>query len=95
LSIALKSMGLSLIFTTEADFSGITGQKDIYLNKAIHKAVIQVDETGTAIAPIAQNLPAAVGSEPPYEFKANHPFLFIVWERQTGSILLMGRLSLP
>lgn len=98
LNPTLTSLGASLAFNPDADFSGMTGQKGLFLNEAIHKTAIQIDEKGMEVAAAAgSSFPPAVVAEAaqPYEFKADHPFLFIIFDRKTSSILFMGRLALP
>ena len=97
LNTVAKSLGLTLIFSPEADFSGMTGQKGIYVNKAIHKTFVRVDEKGTDASGAMAGLELAeeLGREAPYKFIADHPFIFVIWDQKTESILFMGRLSLP
>lgn len=97
LSNGLKAIGLSLPFTPQADFSGMTEKSHLFLNKALHKTFIKVDERGSegAASPLSFNQKSAGEAEAPYEFKADHPFLFLIWDRKTNSILLMGRLAIP
>lgn len=98
LNDALKKLGMSLAFTPgEADFSGIDGQRDLYISAAIHKAFVDVNEQGTEAAAatgISIGLTAAPIEAPP-EFRADHPFLYLIRENQTGAILFLGRLADP
>lgn len=94
----LKTLGVNLIFTPEADFSGMTGQKGLFVNKAVNKTTIRIDEKGTEATSATGVIlkPTAVQeSQPPYEFTADHPFLFIIWDKKTESILFIGRLAQP
>lgn len=94
----LQALGLVAPFSAEANFSGITQEKDLFLEKAIHKTLIRVEELGTEGARIAspQKSPNETPNEsPPYPFIANRPFVFIVWEKQTNSVVWMGRLAFP
>jgi serpin B len=98
LNSELNPMGLTRVFSSEADFSGITGKKELFINKALHKTFVRVDEKGSeASGPLASSLveTIAVGGETPYEFVADHPFIFVIWDQKTDVILFMGRLSLP
>jgi serine protease inhibitor len=90
----LKGLNLNLLFTSEADFSGITGQKGIPLAQALHKTSIRVDEKGADVL-VGMKTGRAATDKTPYEVKADRPFIFMIWDQKTDSILFMGRLSLP
>jgi len=96
LSSTLATMGMRLPFSDAADFSGVTGQRDVYLSAVWHKARVDVDERGTeAAAATGVNLiVGAVASEPP-TFRADHPFVFLIRHNRTGAILFLGRLTNP
>lgn len=98
----LKQMGLKLATTPwKADFSGMAPpQPDgpLYIDAAIHKAFVKVDERGTvAAAAISSAIGGSSGVPPSPKviFKADHPFMYFILDRRTGSILFMGRLSDP
>lgn len=89
----LQQMGLRAPFSDEADFSRIVQGKALQIGQALHKAFIAVDESGTeaaAATSVSINLTSMQG--PPILFKADHPFLFIIAEQETGAILFIGRL---
>ncbi len=91
----LKRMGLKVPFSSIADFSGITGAKDLFISSVIHQAFVDVNEEGTEAA-AATGVTMQVTSAPRYKiFRANHPFIFIIQERKTGSILFIGRVVNP
>ena len=90
----LKSMGMELPFSRKADFSGITDIDGLYIGEAVHKAVLIVDEEGTeAAAATAVVMKRAIAwKEPEYTyFIADHPFMFVVMDKETGEILFLGR----
>jgi len=91
----LRSMGITDSFShLSADLSGMTGRRDLFIGAFVHKAFVEVNEEGTeAAAATGVGLPRG-GAVPPV-FKADHPFLFIIQENQTGSILFMGRVADP
>lgn len=98
LNSLLKELGLVNPFTPKADFSGMTGQKDLYISKAVHKTFIQVDEQGTEAAAatgISMNLTAIRETEKPYDFIVNRPFVFCIIDKTTQSILFLGRIIQP
>jgi len=96
LSDMLKQMGMPEAFSDRADFSGMTGTKDLKISKVIHKAFVEVNETGTEAA-AATAVVMRVKSMPvtPPEFKADHPFMFIIKENTENSILFAGNIYNP
>ncbi|XP_076340160.1 iripin-8-like [Tachypleus tridentatus] len=88
----LKSLGMITAFTaTEADFSKITGTRDLFMEELVHKAVIQVDEEGTeAAANTAVNI---ISKRKPLEFLVDRPFLFFIRNNRRGVLLFLGRVT--
>ncbi|XP_059575582.1 leukocyte elastase inhibitor A-like [Alligator mississippiensis] len=92
----LQAMGmLDLFDTSKADLSGMNGNRDLAVSKAIHKSYVGVNEEGTEAA-------AATGVEiiytspgMPYEFKADHPFLYLIKNNVTNSVLFYGQCTSP
>lgn len=80
-----------------ADFSGMTGKRDLYISKVIHKAFINVGEKGTeaAAATAVTMVGAAKPSFDSEYFTADHPFIFLIKDNSTGSILFMGKITNP
>ena len=99
LNDALKNLGMGSAFIpNQADFSRMTGSKDLMIGQVVHKAFIAVDENGTeaaAATAVSMNLTAILEPEKPYEFIVDHPFGFVIFEKTTGSILFIGRVSTP
>ncbi len=94
----MQELGMNQPFSPQADFSGMTGRKELYINKAIHKTYIRVDEEGTEAAAatgIGMNVTSVPQLEKPYQFIADHPFLFFIIDTNTKSILFIGRLMQP
>ncbi len=103
----LAEMGMPLAFSgrtdpatsqlVDADFSGLTGERDLCVSKVIHEAFIEVDEEGTeAAAATAVIVLAPVRMpRPPIEFRADRPFLFLLRHQPTGSVLFFGRVKDP
>ncbi len=93
----LAKMGMSDAFSGEADFSGMTGQRDLVISDVIHKAFVEVTEEGTeAAAATAVMMGRGLSfAPPPPEFRADHPFLFLIREKTTGSVLFLGRVVDP
>jgi serpin B len=96
LATALAGLGMRDAFSSaDADFSGITGAKDLYIEKAIHKAFVEVNEEGTeAAAATAIEVTKGVAPWLPM-FVADHPFLFLIRHKPSGTILFLGRVTNP
>jgi len=99
LADVLKSMGMPLAFSDQADFSGIATAEELKIDAVIHKAFVDVNEEGTeAAAATAVTLAptsAIVDRQEPVLFRADHPFVFLIRDQQTGAILFLGRLTDP
>lgn len=95
----LSSLGMVDAFTSAADFSGMDGSKKLSIQHVIHKAFVDVNEEGTeaaAATAVAVGVTSAIiEPEPPVVLKIDHPFLFAICERQTGSVLFIGRVVDP
>jgi serpin B len=76
----------------KADFSGMNGKRNLYISDVFHKAFIEVNEEGTEAGAGAAAIIAASISP---VFKADHPFIFLIKDNRTGSILFMGRVMNP
>jgi serpin B len=96
LNPALEAMGMPIAFSGDADFSGMTGGKDLYIDGVMQKAFVSVAETGTeaAAVSIVSMAPTSM-PEPPVEFNANRPFIFLIRDIETGTILFLGRVLDP
>ncbi len=94
----LKSLGMVTAFEPQADFERITTQHKLWIDLVIHKAWVKVEEKGTEAAAatgVVMTKTAAPVPKPIVVFKADHPFLFFIRDRETGFILFWGRLSNP
>jgi serpin B len=96
LAKVFSAMGMPDAFSPQADFSGMTGSRDLYISHVVHKAYVDVNEEGTeAAAATAVIMSKTSMPAPPLVFKADHPFIFLIRDNQTGSILFLGRLANP
>jgi serpin B len=101
LSGTLAAMGMPQAFSGAADFSGMTGKPEFQIAAAIHKAFVDVNEEGTEAAAatstvmMATAMRAPMPEPPPVVFRADHPFLFMIRDTQTGGILFLGRVEDP
>lgn len=92
----LTSMGLKTAFKLgAADFTGIAPSPPLFVDDAIHKAFVEVDEEGTEGAAASTVIYKASRQPPPRRFFATHPFLFLIRDTRTGAILFFGRVTNP
>ncbi len=92
----LKDLGIKDAFTSRADFSGMNGRKNLFISKVLHKAFIDVNEEGTEAAAATAVIVNFKGGLPKLSiFNADHPFLFLIRDNTTGSILFLGRVVDP
>ncbi len=92
----LALMGMPDAFSMNADFSGMDGTKKLNISAVIHKAFIALDEQGTEAA-AATGVVIGVKSlpRPAPVFRADHPFMFLIRENLSNSILFFGRVVDP
>ena len=90
----LIEMGMPTAFSMGADLSGMTGNMDLFIDKVIHQAFVEVNEEGTEAAAATAVIVALKSSISDY-FMADHPFMFIIQQKDTGNILFMGRVVDP
>jgi serine protease inhibitor len=96
LDAALQSLGMADAFSERADFSGMDGARRLYIGAVLHKAFVKVNEEGTEAAAATVVMTLGAGLPPPLPvFRADHPFLFLIREVRTGSILFLGRVLNP
>lgn len=94
LKAIMQQMGMKIPFDSAlANFSKIS-EDPIYIDKAIHKAFVSVDEAGTEAA-AATGVGARLESGPPHTFRTDHPFIFIIQDDSDGKILFIGRVVNP
>jgi serpin B len=94
----LAAMGMPTACSDAADFSGMTGARDLFISKVLHKTFVEVGEEGTEAAAATAVVMALTAAPAPREqilFRADHPFLFMIRDLHTGSILFLGRVMDP
>jgi serpin B len=91
----LARMGMPLAFDSNADFSGIDGTRDLFISAVVHKAYVAVDEEGTEAAAATAGAIEVTMLQRTAVFRADHPFVFLIRDNRSGSILFMGRLADP
>jgi serpin B len=93
----LKKLGMTDAFSAaRADFSGISGRKDLCISEVVHQAFLEVNEEGSeaaAATAVVMRLTALPSRS--LVFRADHPFIFLIRHQPTGTILFLGRLSVP
>ncbi len=93
---ALTGMGMPIAFSPDADFSGMTGSRDLFIDDVLHKAFVSVDEAGTeAAAATAVIMTLTAVPSPPVEVTVDRPFVFLIHDIETGTILFVGRIVNP
>ena len=100
LTTPLKQLGMPFAFDSqEADFSGIDGAKDLSISKVVHKAYVDVSESGTTAAAatgvVGCSICLAVIEPMTVSFTADHPFIFAIVDKATGAVLFLGRVEDP
>jgi len=92
----LINIGLDIPFSFNADFSGMNGFGDLFIEKVLHKAFVEVNEEGTeAAAATTVHMALTAMPEPSKVFDADHPFIFLIQHKETETILFIGSVSNP
>jgi serpin B len=92
----LSSLGMPLAFTAgKADFSGVDGSRKLFLSAVVHKAFVDVNEQGTEAAAATGVVARATAVHVTPVFRADHPFVFLIRDRRSDSVLFLGRLANP
>ena len=96
LSPTLAALGMPDAFDgLHADFTGMTAQRPLFINAVEHGAMVEVDEEGT-VAAAATGVSFGCAKQPrPAAFHADHPFIFLIQDRPTGTMLFMGKVVDP
>jgi serpin B len=92
----LAGMGMPIAFSGAADFSGMTGNRELLISDVIHKAFVAVDEAGTeAAAATAVIMELTALPDLPLEVTIDRPFIFLIHDIETGAVLFVGRVVNP
>jgi len=92
----LANLGMPTAFSESADFSGMTGSRDLFIDFVIHQAYVKVDEKGTeAAAATAVGIKLTAIPQETNDFIADHPFIFAIQDKTNGNILFFGRMADP
>ncbi|NXG51833.1 A1AT antiproteinase, partial [Psilopogon haemacephalus] len=86
-------MGITEVFSSNADLSGISGSHGLQISQTIHKALLEVDEAGTEAAGVTAMI-VSRGFRPS-AVKYNRPFIILISDKETGTTLFMGKIVDP
>ncbi len=96
LADTLAAMGMPAAFEPgQADFSGMDGSHNLSISRILHKAFVVVDESGTEAAAATAVVVGLTALMPQVEVTVDRPFIFLIRDRQTGTILFVGRVVHP
>jgi serine protease inhibitor len=95
LARTLQAMGMRQAFTPGAEFSGMDGRRDLFISAVLHKAYADVNEEGTEAAAATAVLMSRAAARINPVFRADHPFVFLIRDTRSGSILFLGRVVNP
>jgi serpin B len=93
----LTTLGMEDAFIPEAaDFSGMDGRRDLFIQDVLHKAFVSVDEAGTEAAAATAVIVGTTSMPPePIEVKIDRPFIYLIRDIKTGTVLFVGRVLNP
>lgn len=95
----LPNLGMRRATAAEADLTGIDGGKGgpgrLFISEVIHEAVIEVDEQGTEAAGATGVVVGRTSMPPTVNVTLDRPFIFLIVDHETGSVLFMGRMVNP
>mgnify|MGYP006277618157 CR=1 FL=1 len=92
---ALASMGMPSAFGPAADFSGMDGTRWLYISRVVHQAFVSVDEYGTEAAAATAVVMEKRNGGASAEFSVDRPFIYMIRDGATGTLLFMGRMLNP
>jgi serpin B len=95
LSGTLSTIGLAPLFGATADLSGISAEEGLQVSAVVHKTYISVDEKGTEAAAATSIMMAGSAPQEPIDLRADHPFLYLIRDANSGTILFIGRVVDP
>jgi serpin B len=89
----LQSLGMTSAFNADADLSGMDGTTNLFISDVLHKAFVEVNEAGTEAA--ATTVAVVKTKSQAGIFRVDHPFVFLIRDNGSGSILFLGRIVDP
>lgn len=91
----LPAMGMPTAFSGMADFSGMTGNQDLFIIDVIHEAFVSVDEAGTEATAATAVIMKLTAAQEMVTISLDNPFIFLIRDIKTGSVLFVGRVLNP
>uniref|UniRef100_M3XMW8 Serpin family B member 1 n=1 Tax=Mustela putorius furo TaxID=9669 RepID=M3XMW8_MUSPF len=91
----LAHLGIEDLFSRKADLSGMSGTRDLFISKVVHKSFVEVNEEGTEAAAATAGIATFAMLMHEENFVADHPFIFFIRHNPSSHILFLGRLSSP
>ena len=95
----LTALGMVDAFDpAKADLTGLSDSataRDLHVTAAVHKAFVEVNEEGTEAAAATGVAVGAASFTTPRKFRADHPFIFLIRDQETGAVLFLGRVTDP
>lgn len=91
----LMHLGMTDAFSSEADFSGIDGSRQLAIKDVLHKGFVAIDENGTEAAAATAVIVGDTSAPEPATLHVDKPFVFFIRDRPTGAILFIGRVVDP
>jgi len=91
----LQAMGLTIPFTTKAEFNGIAPDEGLFIGDIVHEAYVKIDEKGTeavAATGISMSTTSIAAPRNTETFKVDHPFVFLICHRLTKEVFFIGRI---
>ena len=92
-------MGMAGAFSDGADFSGMSDARDLFVSDVVHKAIVNVSETGIEVAAATAVIVAAaaaqVAPQEPVTLKVDRPFMIVIRDIPIGAALFVGRVTNP
>lgn len=90
----LGRLGVQDLFSSsKADLSGMSGSRDLFISKIVHKSFVEVNEEGTEAAAATGGIATFCMLLPEEEFTVDHPFIFFIRHNPTSNVLFLGRVS--
>ncbi|HNS50957.1 MAG TPA: serpin family protein [Anaerolineae bacterium] len=93
----LSEMGMPIAFSADADLTGMAAERELFITDVFHKAFVKVDENGTEAAAATAVVVGLTAFNPvePIEVRVDRPFVFLIRDVKTGTILFLGRVVDP
>jgi len=92
---ALTKLGMTDAFGMNADFSGMDGSQELFIDEVYHKSYIAVDEAGTEAAAASAVVMSRKGPSVPQQVIVDRPFVYLIRDVESGTILFLGHVVNP